>query len=253
MRKKVIAGNWKMNKVLSEATDFMEAVVDQVKDDKQAEAIVCAPFPYLPALVEKAKGSSVKVGAQTMHFEDSGAFTGEVSPLMLKDLGVTHVIIGHSERREYFAETDDTVNKKTKAALAHQLTPIVCVGETLEQREEGETKNHVKSQITDALQGLSNEQISQVVVAYEPIWAIGTGETASSEDANEVCAHIRHVIKQLTSEEVAENVAIQYGGSVGPDTVDELLAQSDIDGALVGGASLEPDSFLQLVHASSKV
>lgn len=252
MRKKVIAGNWKMNKVHHEAIDFMEDVVAKDVKSEQAEAIVCAPFLYLPTLVEKAKGSSIKVGAQTMHFEENGAYTGEVSPVMLKDIGVTHVIIGHSERREYFAETDETVNKKAKAALAHNLTPIVCVGESLEQREAGETKDHVESQVKAALNGLTDDQVSEVIIAYEPIWAIGTGKTASSEDANEVCSHIRQVIENLTSSEVAQKVIIQYGGSVSPDNVDELLAQSDIDGALVGGASLEPSSFLQLVEAGVK-
>jgi len=252
MRKKVIAGNWKMNKVSDEANQFMDDIKSKVPNSDNVDAIVCAPFPFLPSLVEKAEGTSVKIAAQNMHFEESGAFTGEVSPAMLKSIGVTHVVLGHSERRELFAETDETVNKKTQAAFKHELTPIVCVGETLEQREANETKTFVETQIKKALEGLTAEQVAETIIAYEPIWAIGTGKTASSEDANEVCSHIRNVVKALTSEEIAEKVIIQYGGSVKPANIDELLTQSDIDGALVGGASLEPDSFLQLVEAGTK-
>lgn len=252
MRKNIIAGNWKMNKVLSEANQFVADVVGKAPNDDKAEAIVCAPFPFLASLVDKTKGSSVKIGAQNMHYEDNGAFTGEVSPVMLKDLGVSHVVIGHSERRELFAETDEIVNKKTHAAFNHGLTPIVCCGETLEQREANETMNHIETQIKEALKSLSDNQIADTIIAYEPIWAIGTGKTASSEDANEVCAYIRNVVKEITSQETAEKVIIQYGGSVKPANVEELLSQSDIDGALVGGASLEADSFLQLVEAGTK-
>lgn len=252
MRKKVIAGNWKMNKVSSEANQFVEETVEKVPNDEKVEAIVCAPFPYLASLVEKANGSSVKIGAQNMHFAEGGAFTGEVSPVMLKDLGVTHVVIGHSERRELFNETDETVNKKAHAAFQHGLTPIVCCGETLEQREANETKSHVETQVKEGLKGLTEQQITETIIAYEPIWAIGTGKTASSKDANEVCAHIRHVVEEITSKETADKVIIQYGGSVKPANVDELLSQSDIDGALVGGASLEAESFLQLVEAGTK-
>src|SRR5699024_435790 len=214
--------------------------------------IVCAPYVYLPALVEAVKGSPVKVGAQNMHYENSGAFTGEVSPEMLVDIGVSHAIIGHSERREYYAETDESVNKKLHAALAHQLVPIVCVGESLEQREADETKTHVESQVKAALDGVSEDDVEKVIIAYEPIWAIGTGKTASSEDANEVCAHVREVLAAVYSAEVAEKVVVQYGGSVNPGNVEELLGTSDIDGALVGGASLEADSFLQLYQAGAR-
>lgn len=252
MRNKVIAGNWKMNKVLSEAEQFVQAVVEKDPTGQGVEAIVCAPFPFLATLVEQTKGSSVKIGAQNMHFAESGAFTGEVSPVMLRDLGVTHVVIGHSERREHFAETNETVNKKTHAAFDHDLTPIVCVGETLEQREANETMNHIEKQVREGLKDLSQEQIAKTIVAYEPIWAIGTGKTASTNDANEVCQHIRTVIEKMTSTETANQVVIQYGGSVKPANVDELLAQSDIDGALVGGASLEAESFIQLVEAGKK-
>lgn len=249
MRKKVIAGNWKMNKNSSEASQFIDEVVKQVPESEQVEAIVCAPFPYLALLVEKTKGSNVKISAQNMHFEDQGAFTGEVSPVMLKDIGVSHVVLGHSERREYFAETDETVNKKVHAAFAHELTPIVCVGESLEQREANETMDHVETQVKKAIEGLSADQVANTIIAYEPIWAIGTGKTATNEQANEVCTHIRNVIKEVVSGEVADQVVIQYGGSVKPDNIGSLLAESDIDGGLVGGASLEAESFLKLVEA----
>ncbi|MHA6251810.1 triose-phosphate isomerase [Oceanobacillus sp. CAU 1775] len=252
MRKIVIAGNWKMNKVLSESVDFTEKVLDKFTNSDKVEAIICAPFPYLKSLVDQTKDTGVKIAAQTMHFEESGAYTGEVSPLMLKDIGVTHVVIGHSERREYFAETNDTVNKKAVAAHQHQLVPIICVGESLEQREANETVAHVREQVTAALEGLSHDEIAKTIIAYEPIWAIGTGKTATSEQANDVCTDIRRVIKELTDEATADQVVIQYGGSVKPANINELLEQSDIDGALVGGASLEAESFLQLVEAGTK-
>ncbi|GAB2544618.1 triose-phosphate isomerase [Gracilibacillus alcaliphilus] len=252
MRKKVIAGNWKMNKLLGEAVDFVEDTKNKIVAGDQVESVVCAPFPYLPTLVEKAKGTYLHVAAQNMHFEESGAFTGEVSPSMLRDIGVTYVVIGHSERRELFAETDETVNKKAHAAFAHDLIPIICVGETLEQREANETMTVVEEQVKAGLTGLTEEQVKATIIAYEPIWAIGTGKTATSEQANEVCSFIRKVIAESVSAEAAEAVRIQYGGSVKPANVDELLAQSDIDGALVGGASLEADSFLQLVEAGAK-
>lgn len=249
MRRRVIAGNWKMNKDLTSAKSFMEALKENLEESDKVEAIVCPPYPYLVPLVEEAKQTNIRISAQNMHFEDSGAYTGEVSPVMLKDIGVTHTIIGHSERRELFGETDEDVNKKVKAAFMHDLTPIVCVGETLAQREANETMEHIKSQVTKALAGLTSQQIKETIIAYEPIWAIGTGKTASSEDANEVCKHIRQVVSELDSQEIADEVIIQYGGSVKPANIQELLAQSDIDGALVGGASLEADSFLQLVKA----
>lgn len=250
MRKKVIAGNWKMHKTMQNVQQFMKEVRGLQVNDK-TEAIVCAPFPYLTTLVSEAEGSNIHIAAQTMHFEDSGAFTGEVSPVMLQDIGVSHVVLGHSERRAYFNETDESVNKKVLAAFKHKITPIVCVGETLEQRQTKETLSHIEWQVQQALKGLSNEQIAEVIIAYEPIWAIGTGETASSEDANEVCHYIRQVISTLTTDEVAEQVVIQYGGSVKPENINELLATSDIDGALVGGASLEADSFTALVKAGN--
>lgn len=252
MRKTVIAGNWKMNKTLEEARQFTREIRERIQPTDQAEAIICAPFPFLPALVEETAGTAFKIAAQTMHEADAGAFTGEVSPVMLKDIGVTHVIIGHSERRAYFGETDESVNRKAKAAHHHGLTPIICVGESLEVREAGKTIELVQNQVKEALKGLDAGQIADTIIAYEPIWAIGTGKTASSEDANVVCREIRAVISELTAEETAEQVIIQYGGSVKPATIDELLSQPDVDGALVGGASLDASSFVELVEAGMK-
>jgi len=249
MRKPIIAGNWKMNKTLSEAKSFAEEVKGLVPAQDKMESVICAPALFLQNLVETVSGSDVKIGAQNMHFEESGAFTGEISPVALQDLGVQYVIIGHSERREMFNETDESVNKKAIAAFKYNLTPIVCCGETLEQRENGETMNFVGSQIQTALKGLSDEQVKATVIAYEPIWAIGTGKSSTAEDANEVCAHIRQVVGQQFSEDIANAVRIQYGGSVKPGNIKEYMAQPDIDGALVGGAALEAQSFLQLLEA----
>jgi triosephosphate isomerase len=252
MRKNVIAGNWKMNHTSEETRAFINKTRDKLKESDKVEAIICAPYPYLPLLTQEMKDSNVKIAAQNMHEEDNGAYTGEVSPVMLKDIGVTHVILGHSERREYFNETDERVNKKAKAAHHHGLTPIICVGESLDEREDNRTIDVVRNQVRKALDGLSEENIANTILAYEPIWAIGTGKTASSEDANAVCKEIRECIGELTSEETKEKVVIQYGGSVNLDTIGELLNQSDIDGALVGGASLEAESFLGLVEAGAK-
>ncbi|GMB09069.1 triose-phosphate isomerase [Thermolongibacillus altinsuensis] len=249
MRKPIIAGNWKMHKTLSEALSFVEEVKNAVPSAEKVDSVVCAPALFLERLVEATKGTDLKIGAQNMHFEDQGAFTGEISPVALKDLGVTYVIIGHSERREMFAETDETVNKKVLAAFKHGLVPIVCCGETLEERESGKTNEVVAAQVEKALEGLTEEQTKQVVIAYEPIWAIGTGKSSTAEDANEVCGHIRAVIAKKFSQEAANAIRIQYGGSVKPNNIKEFLAQEHIDGALVGGASLEPQSFLQLVEA----
>ncbi|MCR8868760.1 triose-phosphate isomerase [Bacillus sp. AFS026049] len=249
MRKPIIAGNWKMNKTLSEATAFLEEVSNLIPKQDVIDTVVCAPALFLDQLVQAAKGTDVKIGAQNMHFEESGAFTGENSPIALADLGVSYVILGHSERREMFNETDEAVNKKAHAAFAHQLTPIVCCGETLEQREAGETNDFVGSQIEKGLAGLSDDQLKQAVIAYEPIWAIGTGKSSSAQDANEVCAHIRSVVADKFSNEAAAAIRIQYGGSVKPENIKEYMAQPDIDGALVGGASLKSDSFLQLLEA----
>jgi triosephosphate isomerase (TIM) len=251
MRKPIIAGNWKMHKTASEAKTFTEEVKGLVPDTDKVDSVICAPALFLENLVEQTKDTKVEIGAQNMHFEESGAFTGEVSPVALADLGVKYVIIGHSERREMFNETDDSVNKKTLAAFKHSLTPIVCVGETLEQRENNETKDLVGSQVKKALTGLTEDQVKQTVIAYEPIWAIGTGKSSTAEDANEVCAHIRQVVASEFSQSAADSVRVQYGGSVKPNNIKEYMAQSDIDGALVGGASLEPQSFLQLLEAGS--
>jgi len=249
MRKPIIAGNWKMHKTLQEALQFVEEVKHAVPSNDQVDTVVCAPALFLAHLVEATKGKNVKIGAQNMHFADQGAFTGEISPVALKDLGVEYVIIGHSERREMFAETDETVNKKVLAAFKHGLVPIVCCGETLEEREGNRTNEVVGAQVEKALEGLTEEQVKQVVIAYEPIWAIGTGKSSTAEDANNVCGHIRQVIANKFSQQAADAVRIQYGGSVKPSNIQEFLAQQHIDGALVGGASLEPQSFLQLVEA----
>lgn len=252
MRKPVIAGNWKMFKTVGEAHDFWSAASSATIDASKVDAVICAPFLQLPALVEAAKGSSIHIGAQNMHQEKEGAFTGEISGDMLKDVGVTHVVIGHSERRQYFNETDETVNLKTKAALDLGLTPIVCVGESLEQREAGETETVVSKQVAEAFEGLTESEVEKTVVAYEPIWAIGTGKTATADDANQVCQAIRETLLDLHGEEAANATRILYGGSVKPANIEELLGKDDIDGALVGGASLEADSFLQLVEATQK-
>lgn len=238
-----------MHKTLSEAKSFLEEVNGLVPSKDKVESVVCAPALFLDSLVEVSKEYDVEIGAQNMHFEESGAFTGEISPVALTDIGVKYVILGHSERREMFNETDEAVNKKTLAAFKHHLVPIVCCGETLEQRESGQTNELVGNQVKKALVGLTDEQVKQTVIAYEPIWAIGTGKSSTAEDANEVCAYIRSVIAEQFSQEVAEAVRIQYGGSVKPGNIKEYMAQPDIDGALVGGASLEASSFLQLLEA----
>ncbi|WP_160036726.1 triose-phosphate isomerase [Paenibacillus sp. An7] len=248
-RTPIIAGNWKMFKTVPESTSFIEAVKGQAEVEG-VESVICAPFTNLPALVEAVKGTNIKIGAQNLHFEDNGAFTGEISGVMLKDLGVDYVVIGHSERRQYFNETDETVNKKVHAAFRHGLTPIVCVGEKLEEREADQTKDVCKVQTEAAFAGLAADQAAKVVVAYEPIWAIGTGKSSTSQDANEVISYIRGVIKDLYNEVVANAVRIQYGGSVKPENVAEYLGQSDIDGALVGGASLQPESYIALVQGA---
>lgn len=244
----IAAGNWKMNKTAAEAVEFVNELKASVAD-AQNEVVVGVPFVCLPGVVAAAKGSNIKVAAQNMHWEEKGAFTGEVSGQMLADLGVDYVIIGHSERREYFAETDETVNKKAHAVFKYGMTPIICCGETLTQREQGVTADHVRYQIKVALLGLSAEQVKKAVIAYEPIWAIGTGKTATNEQANEVCAIIRATIKELYGEEVSNATRIQYGGSVNAKNAAELFAMSDIDGGLVGGASLKVDDFTVIAKA----
>lgn len=251
MRKPFIAGNWKMNKTISEAKDLVSSLKDLVKDIKDVEVGVCPPDIDLPAVVEIAKDSNIKVGGQNMHWEESGAYTGDVSPVMLKELGVEYIIIGHSERREYYNETDEEVNKKVKAAFEHGLKPIICVGESLEERKAKETREVVENQIRKALKGLNQKQVSQTVVAYEPLWAIGTGESASAKQANQVISYIRDVI-ETDYLEAAEDVRIQYGGSVKPHNIEEFMSESDIDGALVGGASLSADSFAEIAKKAVK-
>ncbi|CCK98452.1 TPA: triose-phosphate isomerase [Clostridioides difficile] len=246
MRKPIIVGNWKMHKTIKEALEFVNEVKDKVNSDK-VEAVICAPFTLLKDLKEATKGTNIKIGAQNMHFEEKGAFTGEVSPLMLKEIDMDYVVIGHSERRQYFNETDETVNKKVLKALEVGIDPILCVGETLEQREAGKTKDVCRVQVEKALENVLKDDLAKVVVAYEPIWAIGTGKTATAEDANDVISYIREVIKGLYGE-LANEVRIQYGGSVKPSNVAEIMGQSDIDGALVGGASLASNDYLDLVN-----
>lgn len=246
MRKPIIAGNWKMHKTIAEALEFVNDVKDKVNNDN-VEAVICAPFTLLKDLKEAKKGTNIKIGAQNMHFEEKGAFTGEISPLMLKELDMDYVVIGHSERRQYFNETNETVNKKVLKALEVGIDPILCVGETLEEREAGNTKDVCKVQVEKALENVSKEDLAKVVIAYEPVWAIGTGKTATSEDANDVIAYIREVVANLYKE-LANEVRIQYGGSVKPSNVAEIMNQSDIDGALVGGASLEANDYVKLVN-----
>ncbi|MCL6457165.1 MAG: triose-phosphate isomerase [Gorillibacterium sp.] len=249
MRKPIIAGNWKMFKTAKEAAAFAEEIKGKAEVEG-VESVICAPYTNLSVLVEAFKGTAIKVGAQNLHWADNGAYTGEISGEMLKEIGVDYVIIGHSERREYFAETDETVNKKIKAAFKYDLTPILCVGEKLEEREAGRTKDVCKVQTEAAFAGLDKELATKVVIAYEPIWAIGTGKSSTSADANEVIAYIRELVAGLYGAETAAAVRIQYGGSVKPNNISEYMGMSDIDGALVGGASLEPASYIQLVEGA---
>ena len=240
MRKKVIAGNWKMNMTPSEAVELVDTLKPLV-DNPEVDVVFCVPAIDVIPVVEAAKGSNIQVGAENMYFEDKGAYTGEISPSMLTDAGIKYVVLGHSERREYFAETDETVNKKMLKAFEHGLTPIMCCGETLEQREQGVTMDFIRQQVKVGFQNVTAEQAKTAVIAYEPIWAIGTGKTATTEQAQEVCKGIRTCIAEVYDEATAEAIRIQYGGSVNAETAPELFAQPDIDGGLVGGASLKPD------------
>lgn len=250
-RKPIIAGNWKMNNLVSDSKKLTKELISKLEDaskDKLPEIVLCPPFTSLVAVGEAiGHGGKMRLGAQTLDWRDDGAYTGEVSPLMLKDLCVEYVIIGHSERRMYFGECDERVNNKIKAALKHNLIPIVCCGESLEQREQGITDKHVETQIVAALKGLSNAEIETLVFAYEPIWAIGTGKTCDSQEANRVIKLIRTVVGKLSTPEIAEKVRILYGGSVKASTINEQMAQSDIDGALVGGASLKASEFYEII------
>lgn len=247
MRKPIIAGNWKMNLSIAEAVALVSGLKRSTADIAEVEIVVCPPSSMLLAVRDALNGSKVGLGAQNVYPENSGAFTGELSPLMLKDAGCSYVIVGHSERRQYFNETDAFINKKALKALEHGLTPIICVGETLSEREQGIMQTIITKQVTGCVSGLSEEQMIKSVIAYEPVWAIGTGKTASDEQAQEVHYLIRTLLADLFSKTVANSVRIQYGGSVKPDNIKGLMSQPDIDGALVGGASLKLDSFIQLV------
>lgn len=249
MRKRIIAGNWKMNKTVTEAAELARAVVGQMTAATETDVVLCPPFTDLTAVAAAIAGTPVKLGGQNLHWEEKGAFTGEVSAAMLISAGCTYVIIGHSERRQYFGETDETVNLKVKAALKAGLIPILCVGETLAERQSDETAVVVERQVRAALDGLSDAQVAGLVIAYEPVWAIGTGVVATTAQAQEVHALIRTLVGKLYNVQVAAALRIQYGGSMKPDNAGQLLAQKDIDGGLIGGASLDARSFLDIVYA----
>ncbi len=246
MRTPIIAGNWKMNNTIAEGLKLVEDIKSQ-KLNKDVEAVLCVPFTDLKSIKEAIKDTNIKLGAQNMHWKENGAYTGEISPIMLKEIEVDYVILGHSERRQYFKESDETVNKKMLSALLHGIKPIMCVGETLEERESNREKEVVKRQIVEGFKGIDIKDLDKIVIAYEPIWAIGTGKTASADDANDMIAFIRETVGGLYNE-AKEVVRIQYGGSVKPENVSELMGKSDIDGALVGGASLKADDFVKLIN-----
>lgn len=250
MRKPIIAGNWKMNKNPKETQAFVEAVVGKLPSGERVESAIAAPAVDLVTLLEYAKGSELKVAAENCYFEDAGAFTGETSPKVLAEMGVHYVVIGHSERREYFHETDEDINKKAHAIFRNGLTPIICCGETLETYEAGKASEFVGGQVSAALKGLSNEQVSSLVIAYEPIWAIGTGKSADVNTAEACCKLVRETVKSLYDETTAQAVRIQYGGSVKPTNIKEYMACEDIDGALIGGASLKVESFKEIIDAT---
>ena len=251
-RKTIIAGNWKMNKTPSETKAFAEEFKALLPKTKWCDVVLCVPFVDVPAAVRAFKDSRVAVGAENLYYEKSGAYTGEVAADMLADLDVRYVIVGHSERRQYFGETDITVNKKVHAALGVGLNPIICVGESLEQREMGVTMELIALQVKSALAGVAPEQVRKCVIAYEPIWAIGTGKTATGEQAAEVCTFIRATIRGMYGARIARGVTIQYGGSMYPGNAAELLSHEDIDGGLIGGASLKPDQLIAIVHAANQ-
>ncbi len=251
LRKAVIAGNWKMNKTPSEAKALIEELKPLVKN-ASCDVVICVPYVDLAVAIETCKGSNIKVGAQNMHFEKSGAFTGEISAQMLKEIGIEYVIIGHSERRQYFNETDITVNKKVKFVLENNIIPILCVGETLEQREQGITAELVALQIKNALLDITTKQAKKIIIAYEPVWAIGTGKTATCEQANEVNGIIRSTLAKIYDENTANSITIQYGGSMNASNADELLSKEHIDGGLIGGASLKANDFTVIIKAASK-
>ena len=251
LRKAVIAGNWKMNKTPSEAKALLEEIKPLVKD-AGCDVVVCVPYVDLCTALEATKGTNIGVGAENCHWAESGAFTGEISAVMLKEMGVQYVITGHSERRTYFGDTDVTVQKRTRAALDAGLTVIVCVGEYLEQREQGVTAELVAMQTKIALGGVSKEELKRIIIAYEPVWAIGTGKTATAEQAAEVCTFIRTTVRHLYGARIARSVTVQYGGSMKPANAAELLSQPDIDGGLIGGASLKAADFVEIVNAANQ-
>lgn len=249
MRKPIIAGNWKMNKTVFEAMSFVTDVKDKLPSTERVEAVIAAPALLLNGVKWESRESDLKIAAQNCYFEDEGAFTGETSPKALAALGVDYVIIGHSERRDYFHETDEDINKKALAIFRNGMTPIICCGESLETYEAGQAVAFVDNQVTKALAGLTKEQVASLVIAYEPIWAIGTGKSATQDDAQNMCKAVRDVVAREFGQEVAAKVRVQYGGSVKPENIDAYMACPDVDGALVGGASLQPDSFLALLEA----
>ena len=251
LRKVVIAGNWKMNKTPAEAKELIAAIAPLVKD-ASCDVVACTPFVDLASAQEAAAGTNIQIGAENCHWEVSGAYTGEISAEMLSSMGVKIVIIGHSERRQYFGETDVTVQKRVRAALNAGLTVILCVGETLEQREQGITSELVAMQTKIALGGVSEEELKRIIIAYEPVWAIGTGKTATAQQANEVCRTIRECIASVYSQAAADGITIQYGGSMNAGNAAELLAQPDVDGGLIGGASLKPQDFATIVKAATE-
>jgi len=252
MRKIIIAGNWKMNKTLSESIELANLIKRSLYEMTEIEVVLCPPYTSLADVSEVVGDTALKLGAQDVHWEKEGAFTGEISCSMLKSVGCEYVIIGHSERRQFFGETNETVNKKAKAVLAAGLKPIVCVGEKLDDRNAGRTFDVVKDHVENSLASLSKEDMMRVVIAYEPVWAIGTGVNATKEQAEEVHAYIRQLLKKKYDDGIAKSVRIQYGGSVKPDNISELIGQEDVDGALVGGASLKADSFIEIVKGCLK-
>ena len=246
-RKKIIAGNWKMNMTPSEAVKLVETLKPLVVND-EVDVVFCVPAIDIIPVVEAAKGTNIQVGAENMYFEEKGAYTGEIAPAMLVDAGVKYVVLGHSERREYFGETNEDVNKKVLKAFEHGITPIMCCGESLEQREQGITMDWIRQQVKVGLQNVTADQAKTMVIAYEPIWAIGTGKSASVEIAENCCKTVRDTVRELFGDKAADEVRIQYGGSVKPNNVEEYMAQPDIDGALIGGASLKEDSFIEIIE-----
>ncbi|OGI10055.1 MAG: triose-phosphate isomerase [Candidatus Margulisbacteria bacterium GWF2_35_9] len=248
MRKTIIAGNWKMNKDVNEAIQFADGLKRNFSNKNKSTVLICAPYTHIFAINHILKDTDILIGAQNMYQEEKGAFTGEISAEMIKSVGCKYVLIGHSERREYFKESNELLNKKIKLALHYELTPIYCVGEKLEHRENNQTFNIIESQIKEGLKGFSTEELKKIVIAYEPVWAIGTGKTASPEQANEVHSFIRSLLMSLSNSDISESISILYGGSVTPDNVTELMKKHDIDGALIGGASLKVDSFLKLIN-----